>query len=464
MKTPISLIWICVLLSNPLMRGQDSNPRKSEASAAPATKMEAYNVDETVSPKTHTLFMGADIDLNLDRDLYRVHDVVGSNWVVQISGRDHVVSSKSAPEHLKITPSLKLTEASVTIVGFVKAQAYSFENDPSVRLTRSLSHSAAMSSDLQSVGNDAQARADTTGNHALGGASWFAASDDQFSANALLTSAEFVYAGGRTSTSTSGTLLLPDVTSAMLLQHPASYMFNNPIVDLNRGLADQSARAAAVQTENGDEATGKIVTEGLDAMDIQFGIRSAKPLHNPYVVTMTRFHAPGAKPGLVQNMVYAKSLNPIDQHILRVHLVEEGFPYGFEVVDFQLHIYDRGVELATNISADRVELTHDEAFEYVKMEYLGVHAKDTLAPSVAMGKLPPELRAKVEGGKYAQTYYVKVSRDGFADGAYSDPACKQEVGDIFLDSVIKALRFKPAVDHGKAVDGIALVNLAKLSV
>jgi len=33
---------------------------------------------------------------------------------------------------------------------------------------------------------------------------------------------------------------------------------------------------------------------------------------------------------------------------------------------------------------------------------------------------------------------------------------------MFLDSVIKGLRFKPAIDHGKAVDGIAAVDLRKL--
>jgi hypothetical protein len=177
---------------------------------------------------------------------------------------------------------------------------------------------------------------------------------------------------------------------------------------------------------------------------------------------MTRFRTPGSKPGLVQNMVYAKSLNPIDDHISRIHLVEEGFPYGFEVVDFQLHIYNQGIELATNISADRVELTRDEAFEYVKMEYLGAHKKDTLPPSAAMGRLPPELPAKLASGKYASTYYVKVSRDGYGDEAHSDPAGTIVVDDIFLNSVIKGLRFKPAVDHGKAVDGIAQVNLNKL--
>src|ERR1017187_9996581 len=97
--------------------------------------MENYVVDVT---KTHTLFMGADISVNLDKDLYVVRDVVGSSWVIDINGKDKVVSTKDAPLNLKITPVLKLTEVSATISGFRKEAAYSFNNDPSVLITKGL--------------------------------------------------------------------------------------------------------------------------------------------------------------------------------------------------------------------------------------------------------------------------------------------------------------------------------------
>ena len=167
---------------------------------------------------------------------------------------------------------------------------------------------------------------------------------------------------------------------------------------------------------------GKIATSGLDAMDVEFDIRSSKPLHNPYVVTMTRFHARNSRPGMVQNMVYAQSLHPIDEHLSHVHFVEEGFPFDYELIDFQLHIYNRGEEIATNVAADRVELTREEAFEYVKSEYIGAHSKDTLPAMPAMAKLPADLPAKLAQNKYSAAYYVKVSKDGAADEAYLDAA------------------------------------------
>src|ERR1035438_3233767 len=74
-----------------------------------------------------------------------------------------------------------------------------------------------------------------------------------------------------------------------------------------------------------------------------------------------------------------------------VHFYEEGFPPAFELQGFDVHLYNRGEEVATNVSPKRVELTRDEAFEYIKMEYISAHKGDTLAAVPVMGKLPADL-------------------------------------------------------------------------
>jgi hypothetical protein len=452
---------------------------KSEVSRAALTTMPTYTVEEPLSTKTHTLFMGADIAINLDRDLYKVRDVFGSNWVIQINGREKEISAKQAPLNLKITPNLKLTETSATIEGFKRVQAYSYANDPSVLLTRGMSQAGAINSDLLAAAGNAQHIADTEGAHSLGGMAFLAGSDDQFSSSAMMTTAQYAFSNSHptttngfgpnasstaptTSTNTAGDPLPPGL--AVPVADIYKLMFINPTQQLNVGITRQAAATAAVQTKNGDELAGKIATGGLDAMDVEFDIRSAKPLHNPYVVTMTRFRPPGAKPGMVQNMVYAQSLHPIDEHASHVHFVEEGFPFGYELIDFQLHIYNQGEEIATNVAANRVELTRDEAFEYVKMEYLGAHPKDTLPAVPAMGKLPADLPMKLSQGKYADAFYVRVSKDGMAYGAYSDAACTKRIDDAYLDEVVQRVRFKPALNDGKPVDGVASIRLGHLAI
>jgi hypothetical protein len=203
---------------------------------------------------------------------------------------------------------------------------------------------------------------------------------------------------------------------------------------------------------------------GLDAMEIDFDVTSPKTLHNPYIVTMTKFHPAGSKPGLVKSLIYAQSLNPIDSRHSRVHFTETGFPFNYELVDFQLHIYDRGIEVATNLATDRVDLTRDEAFEYVKSEYIGAHRGANLPAVAVMGNLPADLPVKLNAGKYDKAFYVSVSKDGLATGAFADSGCRDRIADDYLDSVLSRIRFKPALADGKPVDAVAQLNLNKLTI
>jgi hypothetical protein len=436
----------------PATAGSDSRKEKPVV-------MESVVVQEG---KTHTLFMGADISINLDKDLYPVRDVQGSSWVINVGGKDKVISAREAPLNLKITPTLKLAEGSATIVGFKREAAYSFDNDPSVRITRGLTKAAALNADLMAVSSNAQHIADAVSNKALGPASMFASSDQQFGDKALMYTAMTIPAITHPPPAIPGSRTPP--TNPLV---PSTWNVNGVPLDglaLSAKIYGQAADAAANQTENGDEPAGRLATSGLDAMDVEFTISSPKPLYNPYVVTMTRFHTKGTKPGIVQNLVYAQALDPIDSHLSNVHFVEEGFPFDYELIDFQLHIYDRGVEVATSISSKRVELTRDEAFEYVKMEYISVHRGDTLPPLPAMGKLPAELPLRLAAGKYSETFFVKVSKDGVADEPFLDFACSKKVEDPFLESVVRSIRFKPALAQGKPVDGIAALNLSKLQI
>ena len=404
--------------------------------------------------KTHTLFMGADIFVNLDKDLYPVRDVAGTSWVIDINGKDKVVAANRGAVNLKITPTLKLTEVAATIVGFKKEATYSYENDPSVLITRGLSQAASMNADLLAVSANAQHLADTVSNKALADSALFAGSDHQFGDAALMYSAKTLPAvthpgkvppGGQFAPPSGATdFLLPEFQAGTIL------------------VANQAAAAAQVQTMNGNEPVGRLVTRGLDALDVDFSISSTKPLLNPYIVTMARIRTPGSKPGYVQNHIYARALDPIDAHLNTVHFTEEGFPPEYELLDFQVHIYDRGVEIATNLAANRVELTREEAFEYVKMEYVGAHRGETLQPVAVMGRLPAELPTRIASGKYAETFFVSVSKDGLGHEAFSDRVCTRKIEDPFLVAVVRGLRFKPALANGTPVDGVAAVNLTKL--
>jgi hypothetical protein len=421
----------------------------------PPVMMDSIVVSET---KTHTLFMGADITVDYKNDLRPVKDVFGGSWVIMVDGQERHIATRESSVGIKFTPSLKLTDTSATITGYSKVPAYSWSNDPSVMITKGLSRAAVVSTFLQGVADDGQHTADTASNKDLGGAAVAAGADHQFGDIANMQTARFIYAETHSN---------PNAKPGQLPGQdpfvPSEY-FGMTGPQLNQVLANQNARIPQRQTENRGEPAGRLATLGRDAMDITFTVSSNKPLHNPYVVTMARFHPAGAKPGVVQNLVYAKALDPIDIHPTAVQFEEDGYPAEYELLDFQLHLYDRGREVATTVSEDRVEMTRDEAFEYVKMEYMSVHRSDTLPPVAAMGNLPSDLPTKLAIGKYPETFYVRVTKKGLPGEFFADESCARKIEDPYLASVVNGLRFKPALSHGKPVEGVAAVNLGKLQI
>jgi hypothetical protein len=408
----MALVWVS-LASGVAAGAADERP----------TVMQAVTVSE---PKTHMLFMGADIAVTLGGELYPVRDVVGASWVLLIGGQEKLISTKESSTNIKITPNLKLSEGSASVTELHRLQSYSFANDPSVITTTRMTSSGMNTALLEGVALDAAHYADTLGNKALGGAQVLALGDKQFGAAAYL--------------------------------HDMG-TYEDPVK-----WAQRMERNAVANTRSEAEGLGPATSRGLDALSVDFAISSTKPLYNPYVVTITRFHPKGAKPGVVQNHIYAEALNPIGPQPLRVHLEEEGFPFDYEVVDFQMHIYNRGVEVATSMSANRVDLTRDEAFMYVVLEYVNAHRGATLPPVPAMGHLPSALPTRLAAGDYASPFYVKVSRDGLGDESFADAACTRRLEDPFLESVVKELRFKPALANGNPVPGVAQVDLGKLQI
>lgn len=370
--------------------------------------------------KTQTLFMGADVSINLGKGIYPVKDVIGSSWVIDVNGQTRVIPTKDSTLNIKVTPSLKLTAISATVADFKHERGYTFGNDPNVRLTRAMTRSGVENADYHAALNQA------------------------------------IAVQNGTLAATQMAINLKDQNGDGTPRH------REPVIQQTIEIAEQNLATTSAEVGS-DLSNRNSLTDGVDAMEVNFDVSSEKQLQNPYVITMTRFHPKDGAPRMVQDLVYARSLNPIDSHVTNVHFTEGGFPPNFEVVDFQMHVYNRGVEVATTVSSKRVELTGDEAFEYVKMEYVGAHPKETRPPEPAMGVLPAELPERLASGKYGSPIFARVSKDGLADGAYLDADCTNRAGDPFLDSVVKSIRFNPALSDGKAVEGVALIRLNHLA-
>jgi hypothetical protein len=370
--------------------------------------------------KPYALFMGANISVGQGPELHPVRDISGGSWVIVVDGKPVQVSAANGPISMKVIPLLKLTKSSAVVANLKGERAYTFANDPAVKMTRSMNQSASLD-----VGSH------TAMNQATSDANGSLAAVSQMGSGASST--------GHVS------------SGASTAMHNAGY--------------SQAAMDAA-STSAGPELFSKGANgdpEGaFDALDIAFDVSAGKELGDPFIVVITRFHERGADAGTSRELVYAKALAPIDAKGMNVKFEQAGFPPGFELQTFEIHLYNQGEEVATNIALKRSDLTGDEAFAYVKAKYLGAHNGATLAAAPVMGELPEDLASRLMDGKYAVTFYVKVSKDGLADEPFADPACTKRIEDPYLASVVRSIRFKPALEHGEPVEGVAPLNLSHL--
>jgi len=365
-------------------------------------------------PKTHTLFMGADILVEQGKNAYRVQDVVGGSFVIRVDGKETKVPASWAKIKLKVDRSLKLTTASVQVDHLTVERGYTAGNDP-VKL-------------FMARQGESMARADA-----------------EATLIEQLAQAQMMKQLG-------GGVIIPGLTG-------------NPVV-LERKLHQEEGRALA-DFGNFGSAVGQmqddLTRENFDAIHVEFEVMSVRPVAKPYVVIMARFHPREAKPGEFQNWLYAAQLDPLEAKPQKVRVRMGGFPPGFVIDDSQVHVYDGGQEVATNVADKKVPLTRKEAFAYLLLDYLGGHKGATLPASPAMGRLAPEVRAQLNPEQIKRTYFVKVSPDGLPVAGFVDDGLVTPI-DEPMAALLRDVRFFPALDKGKPVEGVAELRFTRLAL
>jgi hypothetical protein len=378
--------------------------------------------------KTHTLFMGLDLSIENQNAFHRVKDVSGDSFVITTNAAPVFLPTNRVSHNLKVSKALKLTSVSASITNFTSGRAYTVTNNPRMQRLKEMNMAVSALEANQALAIDRAA----------------AISQEQ----------PGIYAG------------IDDVSGSgaaaqLAAEDRAAKAFDDAMVKYNTSSILANSNLVMGSFYEG-QAQGDLAQELFDAIEAEFELSAETPLNNPYMLLVAKFREPKAPPSSARNWIYAKSLDPIGSTPVKFKILKGGFPRGYTLDDFSVHLYNRGEEVATNISAKRVPLTRDEAFEYVKIQYVSSHKGATLPATPAMGKLPTDLHARLSGGQFNREYYVKVSKEGLAEAAFMDEACSEKIADPYLDNVVRSIRFKPALAKGKPVDAVARLKLEDL--
>jgi hypothetical protein len=377
-------------------------------------------VPPAAAPQSFVVFMGADLDVQQGKRFYRVHDVDGSEFVITVGGKNRFVRTRLQKNNVQVRNQLKFSPFTVRL------------------------------DDLQ------------------GGAGYTPAADPRHKFNAR-------------SGAASGAMAARDLAQMNIAEIQASLgaLSADPNgadparkAQLENALSSQQADLSAIEQQLGSDYghVGQMANDlslelaegNFDMIDISFRISSPELLDDPYMVVLVEFQAPGARPGEVSQLIHAKALDPVGPEPKYIRIRQGGMPVGFKYIRHELHIYNRGREVATNVSSKRVELSRDEAREYLLMDHLGTHKSGTVPAAPVPGSLPASVRGRVSPEQLHRVCYVRVARDGRLLGLFADEAASLPVADPELASVFGEAMYKPALAQGKPMEGVVRLKLADL--
>ena len=367
--------------------------------------------------KTHTLFMGVDVAVEHEKMFRRVREVSGSSWVVNVGGRPEFIPANKQSLNLKIEQSLKLTEVTAKLDNLKSERTYTPGNDPRMEAMRAQLHLQAFTTERQMVAERELQRS-------LDSAAWATGVD------------------GRN----------PQVAEAIDSEQA--------MVDLGKAVDFANGQLTSQQF-NQAIADEQMKKEMFDAILVEFEISAPKPLANPYMIVVAQFREKGAPASTARNWIYAQMLDYVDETPRRVSMRRGGLPPGYELDKVNVHVYDQGREVATNVSPKRVELTREEAFQYIVIEHIGNNKGQTLPATPVMATLTPEARTRLRDGQGQQVYYVLVSKDGLVTDGFEDEEYSKRIADPFFAEVVKRIWFKPALEKGKPVESKTPLDITK---
>jgi hypothetical protein len=138
-------------------------------------------------------------------------------------------------------------------------------------------------------------------------------------------------------------------------------------------------------------------------------------------------------------------------------VLQGGFPKGFALGKYEVHLYDGGREVPTSLSENRMAITQGEAYMYTGFQYLSDHKGQSLAAAPIAESAPTHLREDFDTSELNRSVRVRLSKQGEVVGFDAGGA-----GEIppAARAVWQRLRFYPALENGKPVPSALDAHLA----
>lgn len=199
----------------------------------------------------------------------------------------------------------------------------------------------------------------------------------------------------------------------------------------------------------------------FDQLTVTFEASSPAPLKDAYAVLLTVTRLPSAPQEPVLSLAF-RPLPPLGPKPRRIDLAHDGLPPGFALDRCEIHLYRGGRELATNLSERRIELTRDEAFQFLLLRYTMDHAGRDRPPQPVVELLPPDFVAGLPAQQRKRAAEIHVRADGRVETVALEPAGSGPA-DADLEAALRDVWFYPALLQGQPVATDTTILLGELA-
>ena len=199
-----------------------------------------------------------------------------------------------------------------------------------------------------------------------------------------------------------------------------------------------------------DRISGDVV-EKPNAVQINMNISSPVPVSGTYLACIARISTEGEG---FSDRLFFYDLGDIGPEPRPVEILEDGFPEGYHLKSVEMHLFKNGRELATSESAKQFALTRDEVHQYIVLERVSLHKKETLPATPVWSLAPSALWDAPTNADLDYPVIVEVDAKGVV--SLFD---EKQVVPGHVRKIVQDLVFMPALEGGVPVPAKVTVNL-----
>jgi len=235
----------------------------------------------------------------------------------------------------------------------------------------------------------------------------------------------------------------------------------DPLTIATPGLDSRISQMAKTTSDRLTDSIGPGGDLDESGLVVSFEVSAPRPMEQCYAVVIASYTLPGDS-SKAFNKISLHPLGTIGPSARKIVSDLQGFPTGAELKSYRVALYSAGLEIATNVSARRADVTRDEAVIFITTDYLAKHKGETLPPTPVLMVPHLAFASLLDPASRDQVIYARIGKDGRTIRLSTDAAGSVKPPSR-LDPALDQLAFVPALEKGRPVEGVAKFKLADLA-